>query len=607
MDSVSRKFTISSTVLPVDRTRQLQSLIFKVGNRPLEDFAVVLRPPVSLAIGLLHHYNPEGKCPDAIPVTFQPPGTSPMLHRISLLAVLLLAFTVQTQAAQNSAISPLLNESTFLVLRVDLEKIDFEQITKNFQKNLEEGAPQFGADPIRLNAVAQALEAYLKLAQELVESLRKDANAKELYVYSSTEFFMHQIPCLFAIPLADENPETVRTLNNLFGKAKLDFIEFPTRFARHGFYFASPGSPGGPPQWVDRMLEAQREGIRQLYRTLRTTDRPEVAQAFAELADDPIQLILMRVPMFTASVETVPWGELPYLQANTDDEDEDDGNSPDPFGGEKNETDSLVSKVRYELREGISWIAYGLNPQEERVQLVVKSQGPGGARRTAQTLDALVDHVSGWMIEDAKYRYGNQFGQYFESKEELQSLIIPFLPKPQSPELLSLTIDKAFQDTHGPKIEQVVKRIQEKTQGPMGNMKRMQDSNNLKQIVLAMHTYHDVYRSLPSDSTADANGKPRHSWRVALLPFIEQTALYDSIRGDEPWDSEHNKQFHDRMPQVYASPFLAEEDVKKGLTSYVTITGDNAPFPGPNKWNTLAYFTDGTSNQIVYAHRMTPV
>jgi len=84
--------------------------------------------------------------------------------------------------------------------------------------------------------------------------------------------------------------------------------------------------------------------------------------------------------------------------------------------------------------------------------------------------------------------------------------------------------------------------------------RRMQCANHEKQIGLAFHNYHETHGALPPLYTVDEEGKPLHSWRVLILPYIEQKSLYDQIRLDEPWDSVHNKQFHDQMPSIYKCP-----------------------------------------------------
>ena len=77
---------------------------------------------------------------------------------------------------------------------------------------------------------------------------------------------------------------------------------------------------------------------------------------------------------------------------------------------------------------------------------------------------------------------------------------------------------------------------------------RMSCSNNLKQIALAMHNYHDVHGCFPPAYTTDENGRPMHSWRIFLLPYIEQQHLYDQYDFDQPWDSPHNMEVARQMP-----------------------------------------------------------
>ena len=84
--------------------------------------------------------------------------------------------------------------------------------------------------------------------------------------------------------------------------------------------------------------------------------------------------------------------------------------------------------------------------------------------------------------------------------------------------------------------------------------RRMQSSNNLKQIGLAFHNFHDAYRTLPAAAGLNDDGEPMLSWRVALLPFLEEAALYEEFHLDEPWDSEHNITLLERMPAVYRHP-----------------------------------------------------
>jgi RNA polymerase sigma factor (sigma-70 family) len=83
---------------------------------------------------------------------------------------------------------------------------------------------------------------------------------------------------------------------------------------------------------------------------------------------------------------------------------------------------------------------------------------------------------------------------------------------------------------------------------------RIKSMNNLRQIMLAIHNYHDANNRLPAD-VRDKDGKPLLSWRVLILPYLEQDNLYQQFHLDEPWDSEHNLKLLRQMPAVYRVGF----------------------------------------------------
>jgi hypothetical protein len=139
-------------------------------------------------------------------------------------------------------------------------------------------------------------------------------------------------------------------------------------------------------------------------------------------------------------------------------------------------------------------------------------------------------------------------------------------------------------------------------QSARGAARRMQSMNNMKQIALAVHNFHDTYRTFPPRYNTDKDGKPLLSWRVHILPFIEQQRLYEQFRFDEPWDSEHNKQLIAQIPPVYRSP---ESAAAPGKTTYLTIAAKDGIFQPPQangngervpRTTSFADVTDGTSN-----------
>jgi len=132
--------------------------------------------------------------------------------------------------------------------------------------------------------------------------------------------------------------------------------------------------------------------------------------------------------------------------------------------------------------------------------------------------------------------------------------------------------------------------------------------NQLKGVGLAFHNYHDVFNRFPTWNNwqyFDSNGRPFVSWRVHLLPYIDQSILYSQFRLTEPWDSPHNIQLLDKMPQVYRSRGDAWDS---STTGFQVFTGPEALFErvATGNYNGPTYLGpriqdifDGTSNTFL--------
>jgi hypothetical protein len=119
---------------------------------------------------------------------------------------------------------------------------------------------------------------------------------------------------------------------------------------------------------------------------------------------------------------------------------------------------------------------------------------------------------------------------------------------------------------------------------------------NVKKIVLAIHAYHDTFMQFPPAYFADRTGKPIHSWRVMILPFLGEKRLYDQYRFDEPWDGPHNRELASQMPAVFRCPADRGDAAN---TSYLVVTGEGTVFRGT--WSCrLADIMDGTMNTILF-------
>jgi hypothetical protein len=117
--------------------------------------------------------------------------------------------------------------------------------------------------------------------------------------------------------------------------------------------------------------------------------------------------------------------------------------------------------------------------------------------------------------------------------------------------------------------------------------------DNLKRIAVAMHSHHDTHKKFPPAAIRGDGGEALLSWRVALLPFLGQQALYDQFHLNEPWDSPHNKSLVERMPEVYRT-----DAAGAGKTSVMVFVGPQAPF-GIEEGPSVRDIRDGTSNTIL--------
>src|SRR5262249_31404548 len=120
------------------------------------------------------------------------------------------------------------------------------------------------------------------------------------------------------------------------------------------------------------------------------------------------------------------------------------------------------------------------------------------------------------------------------------------------------------------------------------------------------------------------DGKPLLSWRVQLLPYIEEERskdflapppavpkkgplepLFKQFKLHEPWDSKHNLALLDRMPAVFASPRVSVK--RKGYTVYQVFTGPEAVFHAGKARFGIGTVPDGTSNTLFAVEASTAV
>lgn len=186
-------------------------------------------------------------------------------------------------------------------------------------------------------------------------------------------------------------------------------------------------------------------------------------------------------------------------------------------------------------------------------------------------------------IQEATQAYGDRVAEL---------LIEKLTPKRKGRRLTLTTTPGGGMASNGVLVALLLPAVQ----SARGAARRVSSMNQLKQMGLAMHNYHDAYRELPvNQHSRDAEGKPLLSWRVHILPFVEEQALYEQFHMDEPWDSDHNLKLLERMPKIYEHPNVR---LAPGMTIYQAPIGEELIFK-PTEATRFRDITDGMSNTIM--------
>lgn len=282
-------------------------------------------------------------------------------------------------------------------------------------------------------------------------------------------------------------------------------------------------------------------------RTMKPVTRGEVTAAAQASGDSPLQVL------FTPSAnqhrvlsETMPDFPPPFHQI----------------------TGPAVS-------EGIQWAIASFDAAPTlKVNLQIESKDAAAAERFQKTL------VAYWQA----FSQVPPFQEAFPDFAPILKLLEPKLQDKR----LAVAISEDEQT-----LQIVAKPLVAAISSARETARRSQSMNNLKQIGLGFHNYHDVHRKFPANSV-DANGKPLLSWRVHILPYIDQYALYNQFKLDEPWDSEHNKKLAEIVVAVYRDP---SAELKPGTTTY--LMPNSAGTLGGQSPLQIRDIRDGTSNTLM--------
>jgi len=301
---------------------------------------------------------------------------------------------------------------------------------------------------------------------------------------------------------------------------------------------------------VEKMDEAIVAGSKTALASIKAdkgTLRPEVAKSFAAAGDTAVQVLLL------------PTGEVRRLAEEVS------PRLPKEVGG------APVTVVTH----GVLWAAAGidLTPQAS-LKLTVQSQDA----KAAESLHQLLVQFSQALTR------GDMARRVIPKLEKTLAVLTPAVQGDQ----LTLS-QKEGAEGIGELLADLAAAVNRTSQ-------RRQTANNLKQLALALHNYHDANGKFPTAAIYSKEGQPLLSWRVEILPFLGENQLYNQFHRDEPWDSEHNKTLIARRPAVFGGQGLANTN---GKTRVLAPVGLAMMFSGTPQAVLMKEVTDGTSNTIL--------
>jgi hypothetical protein len=500
-------------------------------------------------------------------------------------SLLCLAILTVGQTFAQETFAPLISENCVAFVHVDFSKVEIDKVKETLQKTGEGFLDVLGFDEKSRKATVRELTVELEkldmLVRPMFETITKDIGIREYAVIADMEIINTERGLGFlAVPWKNKTDKQFAALQELLEKLPEDTIDMDNIFKAGDFLILAMADS---PQAVEAMVKAQlAKGA---------PEKSPIRDALKSVADAEIKIAVAIPEQVRQIVKTAPIpSDVPLEIRNLL-----------LFAAQKIEWASASASLSPFL---------GTEPPKNAdVFLTIKTP----KRSDAIMLNGMLENAIELGINTSQFMMSQQ-----RQDEDFQipplafqfakGLLRMLLPDIEEDKLIfrnkagggSAVSGQIAVATAGIGVALLLPAVQASREAA----RRMQCSNHMKMIGLAIHNYHDATNSLPPLYTVDANGKPLHSWRVLILPFIEQSALYEQIRRDEPWDSEHNRQFHDKIIDIYRCPNNPNIAGKANCT-YSAIAGEGFV---PNKKvssggfskgeHSFARLQDGTSNTI---------
>jgi hypothetical protein len=526
-----------------------------------------------------------------------------MKKLLVLFCALSVIFCAAVSAAQDK-MKPLVGDNTLAVIHVELDKIDVVKTLNNNRQEIEKMFAGLGLPENKLH------EILLRLAPQKSDNF--DQNWKELATIADagkkilTEtcgiqeaFFVVQvdkiIPALgyIAIPKTEKfKSEPIRKLlkegDKIWANINLDSVTLETE---DYFFIAFTNVP--TPEMKDTFTVNIGE--------IKPSERNDFTAAFNSVKNEPVKIIVA-IPAYAKKIVAELKPKFP---------------DSDSFI-----YSSLANLDISRFVNGLKFAAIGLNPEHGKMCVVVKTESESDSQQIAKQADVILTAVSNGFLsylQDLEKRSDEKNSFLYDHEiilltlypevlnaKSIASLKSQLVPKPDG-DTFTVTFDAAKTGTLliGSEI-MLTKLVQSNFVLSSVMQSRKQCNNKMRQIGIAYLNHLDTTKKFPPAFSVDDNGKPLHSWRVLLLPYLNEDKLYKAIRLNEAWDSEHNKQFHNKMPNAFKCPSCKQGNPQSD-TVYCMVTGEEAFGKTDGKGITFDKIGDGSSDTICIVERKTPV
>jgi hypothetical protein len=491
-----------------------------------------------------------------------------------LLCLALLTVSRAAVHAQET-FAPLVSENCVAFVHIDFRKVELDTIKNDLQKIGEGFLKDLGFDNKSLTATVKELNVELDKLETLVrptfDTITKELGIREVALIFDMELLMQNAPLVIALPWKNKTDKHLETLTALLDAMDMDNAEF---IKKGDLLIVSPPWRGEEmTEWTKSVKPAPARSP--VFEALKSVTDAEIKVAVA--LPEQVRTLIRNAPfppdmpdqvknLFIFAAQKVEWASASLSLAN------------------------LLGK------EGA---------KNADVLFTVKTP----RRSDAITIQGLLEQSIELGVLAARFAAEQQMqGEEFQipplAFQFMRGFLRTLLPDVEEDKLIFRVKGNFSGFMRGQGAISVagvaVALLLPAVQAAREAARRMQCANNIKQIVLALHNYHDALGALPPLYSVDANGKPLHSWRTMILPFIEQAALFDQIRFNEPWDSEHNKQFHNFVVPVYRCPSnpLTQQPGKNCIYSAVAGEGLRPAIAVNQHRDNLAWLADGTSNTL---------